>query len=134
MGWCTSSTPVSACHAPLSSHLRYCGVLGATGSYLAVYSFLFLSTTHHLGKDFISPSASSSGFVAQMTIWHNLLGIWLWRYLVNAVESIQIPGLINVRGWILYHLPSYYLWMTVVFFVMMLTRKTASGGVSRERR
>lgn len=68
-----------------------------------------------------------------MTVWHNLLGIWLWRYLVNAVESIQIPGIISVRGWILYHFPSYYLWMTVVFFVMMLSKKTASHGVSRAR-
>lgn len=110
--------------------VRWIGFLGSSGSYLAVYIFLFISTTHHLGKDFISPTESSSGFAAQMTIWHNLLAIWLWRYLISAVEGIAIPGLISVRGWITYHLPSYYLWITALFFSMLLTKKTASSGVS----
>ena len=110
---------------------RWTGLLGSTGSYMSVYVFLFISTTHHLGKDFVTPSASSSGFSAQMTIWHNLLAIWLWRCLLSAVEGLQIPGVISVQGWILYHLPSYYLWITGAFFLMLMTKKTASGGVSR---
>ena len=109
---------------------RWSGFLGSSGSYLAVYFFLFLQTTNHLGKDFISPTESSSGWTSQMTIWHNLLAIWLWRYLISAIETVQIPGIISVKGWILYHLPSYYLWTTALFFVMLLTKKTASGGVS----
>jgi len=110
--------------------IRWVGVLGASGSYLAVYVFLFIATTHHLGKDFFSPSNSSSAFAAQMTIWHNLLAIWSWRYLISAVESLSIPGLISIRSWVTYHLPSYYLWVTAFFFLMLLTKKTASGGVS----
>jgi hypothetical protein len=112
------------------SNVSWVGFLGTSGSYFAVYIFLFISTSHHLGKDFISPSDSSSGFAAQMTIWHNLLAIWLWRYLISAVESLSIPGIISVRGWITYHLPSYYLWITTVFFLMLVTKKTASSGVS----
>jgi hypothetical protein len=75
------------------SNVSWVGFLGTSGSYFAVYIFLFISTSHHLGKDFISPSDSSSGFAAQMTIWHNLLAIWLWRYLISAVESLSIPGI-----------------------------------------
>lgn len=111
--------------------VRWTGLLGATGSYLSSYIFLLVFTIHSLGRDYISPTESSSGFQAQQTIWHNLLAIWLWRYLVSAVEGLSVPGLISVRGWVMYHMPSYYLWVTAFFMGMLLTKKTASGGVSR---
>ena len=105
-------------------------MLGATGSYMVVFGILGLATVNHVGKTFISPTTSSSGFSSQMTIWHNLLAIWLWRYLVSAIEGIGIPGVVSVLGWIQYHLPSYFLWMTGFFFAMLMTAKTASSGVS----
>lgn len=106
------------------------GLLGSTASYLSSYVFLLTTTMHNLGRDLILPSESSSGWTAQQTIWHNLLAIWLWRYLITAVEGLSIPGLISVRGWILHHLPSYYLWITAFFIGMLVTPKTAHGGVS----
>lgn len=117
------------------SPISWSGVLGATGSYISVYVFLFVTTTHHVGKSYIKPDESSSGFTKQMTIWHNLMAIWLWRYLISAIEGLSVPGVISVLGWITYHLPSYFLWMTGVFFAMLLTKKTASGsGVSDDVR
>ena len=106
-------------------------MLGATGAYLMVFVVLAFATTNHVGKEYISPAKSSSGFVKQMTVWHNLLAIWLGRILISAIERLQIPGVISISGWIQYHLPSYFLWMTALFFGMLLTKKTASSsGVS----
>ncbi|WWD19771.1 hypothetical protein CI109_104235 [Kwoniella shandongensis] len=59
-----------------------------------------------------------------MTTWHNLLAIWLWRFLVSAIEGISIPGLISVIGLILHYIPSYFLWMTGFMFAMLMTKKT----------
>jgi len=110
---------------------RWQGVLAANSSYMLIWGLFALSTINSVGKEFVSPSKSSSGFTRQMTIWHNLLGLWLWRYLVSAVESISIPGVVSVTGLITYHLPSYFLWMTGAFVGMLLTPKTASSdGVS----
>ncbi|WVF67247.1 hypothetical protein IAT40_001995 [Kwoniella sp. CBS 6097] len=104
--------------------LFWIGYLGSIAAYLIVWAFLALSTINSLGRPFIKKDESSSGFYRQMKIWHNLLAIWLWRYLISAIEDISIPGLISVIGLIQYYLPSYFLWMTGFMFAMLMTKKT----------
>ncbi|WVR03249.1 hypothetical protein IAU60_000240 [Kwoniella sp. DSM 27419] len=104
--------------------LFWIGYLGSTAAYVTVWAFLALSTINSLGRPFIRKEDSSSGFYTQMTIWHNLLAIWLWRYLISAIEGISIPGLVSVIGIIQYHLPSYFLWVIGFMFAMLMTKKT----------
>ncbi|KAK8853343.1 hypothetical protein IAR55_004047 [Kwoniella newhampshirensis] len=104
--------------------LFWVGYLGGTAAYVAVWFFLAFSTIDNLGRTFISKEESSTGFYAQMTIWHNLLAIWLWRFLISAIEGISVPGLISVIGLILHYIPSYFLWMTGFMFAMLMTKKT----------
>ncbi|WRT70074.1 uncharacterized protein IL334_007068 [Kwoniella shivajii] len=104
--------------------LFWVGYLGSTAAYVAVWCYLALSTIDTLGRTFIKKDESSSGFFRQMKIWHNLLAIWLWRYLISAIEGISIPGLISVIGLIQYYLPTYFLWMTGFMFAMLMTKKT----------
>ena len=61
-----------------------------------------------------------------MIVWHNLLAIWLWRYFVSALEAIGIPGIVSVLGLMLYYIPTYFLWMTGFFFLMLITKKIGS--------
>ena len=68
---------------------------------------------------------STSAYVKLMVAWHNLLAIWLWRYLISAIENISVPGVFSVAGWAEYHLPTYWLWMTAWIGAMLLTKKTA---------
>ena len=62
-----------------------------------------------------------------MITWHNLLAIWLWRYIISALEGISIPGVVSVIELITYHLPSYFLWVTAFMFAMMVTEKKVDG-------
>ncbi|ORX38546.1 SPX domain-domain-containing protein [Kockovaella imperatae] len=126
-GFVGSDQTTAFLSAGILALLLWAGILGSTGSYIVVFVVLMGATTHHVGKEYISAKDSSSGFSKQMTIWHNLMAIWLWRYLVSAVEGLHIPGVISVLGWIQYHLPTYFLWMTAIFFGMLLTQKTASS-------
>jgi len=100
------------------------GAMGGVGSYLTIWCILALSTIDQLGKDYTF--ASGKGFAAQMSTWHNLLAIWLWRYLVSAWEGLSIPGVISITGVITHYLPSYYLWITAFLFAMLITDKRAS--------
>ncbi|RSH93528.1 hypothetical protein EHS25_007886 [Saitozyma podzolica] len=102
------------------------GYLGATASYLSTWFFIALSTLSHLSRP-LADKADKEAYRAQQTVWHNLLALWLWRYLISAVESITVPGLISVMGLILHYLPSYFLWMTAFFLGMMVTKKTREG-------
>ena len=71
-----------------------------------------------------------SGYKEQQAEWHNLLAIWLWRYLFGTVESIAIPGVISVIGLVLTYLPTYFMWQTAFMVAMLFAEKTGSGGVS----
>lgn len=112
--------------------LSWVGYLGATASYLSTWFFLALSTLSHLSRPLADKAdkADKEAYRAQQAVWHNLLAIWLWRYLISTVESITVPGLISVMGLILHYLPSYFLWMTAFFLGMMVTKKTREGNVS----
>ncbi|WVW81461.1 hypothetical protein I302_103455 [Kwoniella bestiolae CBS 10118] len=103
--------------------LFWIGYLGSLACYLIVWAFLSLSTINTLGAPFISKEDSSSGFYRQMKIWHCTMAIWLWRYLVSAIEGISIPGIISMIGLIQHYLPSYFLWMTGFWFAMLMTKK-----------
>jgi hypothetical protein len=106
------------------------GYLGSTSSYLVAWSFLALGTINTLSRP-LADKTDKDAFLSQQTIWHNLLAIWLWRYLISAVEGVSVPGLISVMGLILHYLPSYFLWMTAFFVSMMVTKKTRERYVSR---
>ncbi len=111
-------------HMAVADHcVSWGGVLGGFGSYLVIWAFLGMSTLITLGKDYIS--ARSSRFAGQMTIWHNLLAIWLWRYLMSAIEGICFPGIVSVLDLINHYLPSYFLWSTGLLLGMLVTKKTA---------
>ncbi|OCF43668.1 hypothetical protein I317_02418 [Kwoniella heveanensis CBS 569] len=113
--------------------LFWIGYLGSIAAYLIVWAFLALSTINSLGHPFIKKDESSSGFYRQMKIWHNLLAIWLWRYLISMIEGISIPGLISMIGLIQYYLPSYFLWVTGFMFAMLMTKKTETSHRRRGR-
>ncbi|WWC64759.1 uncharacterized protein I303_107370 [Kwoniella dejecticola CBS 10117] len=104
--------------------LFWVGYLESVAAYVTVWCFLALSTVNTLGETFVAKDESSSGFFRQMKIWHNLMAIWLWRYLISAIEGIAIPGIVSVIGLIQYYLPSYFLWMTGFMFAMLMTKKT----------
>lgn len=70
------------------------------------------------------PTRADETYKPQMIIWHNLLAIWLWRYFISALEAIGIPGIVSVLGLILYYIPTYFLWVTGFFFLMLVTKKT----------
>ena len=120
MTWVLSITSIR-----LFGFNSYVGALGGLGSYLTIWSFLSISTINTVGQTYISPKSSSSEYIAQMIIWHNLLAIWLWRFLISGIEHISIPGLVSGLDLILHYLPSYFLWMTVFLFGMLVTEKTA---------
>ncbi|CAD6589433.1 MAG: hypothetical protein TREMPRED_005354 [Tremellales sp. Tagirdzhanova-0007] len=105
--------------------LLYTSILGVLGSYLTIWAFLAISTINSLGRDFVSSRAATE-FASQMTIWHNLLAIWLWRYLISAIEGITVPGVVSMVGLITHYFPSYFLWVTVFLFAMLVTKKTAN--------
>lgn len=94
-----------------------------------MWAFLTLQSISALGEDVV-PSTDREGFKAQQTVWHNLLAIWLWRYLLSAVESISIPGLVSVIGLILFYVPSWFLWSTAFMYAMIATPKTEDKRVS----
>jgi hypothetical protein len=68
----------------------------------------------------------SSKYTPQMTVWHNTLAIWLWRYLIATIEGLSIPGMISALQLIVYHVPTYFLWGTGFLTLMLLTPQTAS--------
>ena len=82
------------------------------------------STINALGADLAE--SKDPGYKPQMIVWHNLLAIWLWRYFVSAIEGIGIPGIVSILGLLLYYIPTYFLWMTGFFFLMLITKKIGS--------
>ena len=82
------------------------------------------STINALGADLAD--AKDPLYKPQMIVWHNLLAIWLWRYFVSALEAIGIPGIVSILGLLLYYIPTYFLWMTGFFFLMLITKKIGS--------
>jgi len=85
---------------------------------------LAFSTINALGADLAD--AKDALYKPQMIVWHNLLAIWLWRYFVSAIEGIGIPGIVSILGLLLYYIPTYFLWMTGFFFLMLITKKIGS--------
>jgi hypothetical protein len=45
---------------------------------------------------------------------------------VSAIEGIGIPGIVSILGLLLYYIPTYFLWMTGFFFLMLITKKIGS--------
>jgi hypothetical protein len=102
----------------------YTGYIGSSGSYLAVWGYLAFFTVDALGKNMAT--RESSKYTPQMTVWHNTLAIWLWRYLIATIEGLSIPGMISALQLIVYHVPTYFLWGTGLLTLMLLTPQTAS--------
>jgi hypothetical protein len=95
-----------------------------------VWTVLTFHTVHALSKPIPDKTADSTAYKEQQTIWHNLLAIWLWRYLFTAVEGVTVPGLMSVIGLITFYLPSYFLWNTAFMFGMLMTKKVSESRVS----
>jgi hypothetical protein len=96
---------------------------------MAVWAVLTFHTIQAISKPIIEKS-DPTAFKEQGTIWHNLLAIWLWRYLFSAVEGISLPGIVSVLGLITHYLPSYFLWNTAFMFGMLVTKKVSASRVS----
>lgn len=109
---------------------RWLGYLGALGSYIALWTVLAFHTINSLAAKEVDKDKDRSGYKEQQAEWHNLLAIWLWRYLFGTVESIAIPGVISVIGLVLTYLPTYFMWQTAFMVAMLFAEKTGSGGVS----
>jgi len=84
-----------------------------------MWCYLVYLTAEALGKKYVAKAASASGYEAQMVVWHNLLAIWVWRYLFSAIDG--------VRDIIEYYLPSYAVWVTLIMLAMIGTTMTASN-------
>lgn len=97
---------------------------------MAVWTVITFHTIKSISSSIVDKTADPSGYKAQQNIWHNLLAIWLWRYLFTAVEGISVPGLMSVIGLITFYLPSYFLWNTAFMFGMLVTKKVSEGKVS----
>jgi hypothetical protein len=91
---------------------------------------LTFHTVHAIAEPVVDKAADPGAYKEQGTIWHNLLAIWLWRYLFTAVEAVSVPGLISVIGLITFYLPSYFLWNTAFMFGMLMTKKVSESRVS----
>ncbi|KAL7424484.1 hypothetical protein Q5752_000168 [Cryptotrichosporon argae] len=110
----------------LTALLFWIGYLGATGSYLVVWSYLCLQTVLSAGAPALPET--SRGFAAQMAAWHNMLAIWLWRALVGTLDGMAVPGVVSARALLQYYVPSYNLWITALLVGMLVTRKTEKRG------
>ncbi|WVQ74369.1 hypothetical protein IAR50_003969 [Cryptococcus sp. DSM 104548] len=106
------------------------GLLREATAYLIIWGTMSLSTISATSQDQVSKAKDSSGYYSQMTVWHNLLAIWLWGLLISSVESFAIPGLVSAKDLILYHLPSYFLWVTVFMLAAMMTKKTEKSHIA----
>ncbi|ORY34942.1 hypothetical protein BCR39DRAFT_490578 [Naematelia encephala] len=104
--------------------LFWVGYLGSTGSFLTIWFFLAISTINTIGEYVPDQTTQLEYYRTQQTIWHNLLAIWMFRFLISTLESISIPGLVSLLDVVLHHLPSYFLWITIFLFAMLLTKKT----------
>lgn len=101
---------------------------------MAVWTVLTFHTIKSISSPIVDKTADPAGYKVQQNIWHNLLAIWLWRYLFTAVEGISVPGLMSVIGLITFYLPSYFLWNTAFMFGMLVTKKVSEGKVSANAR
>ncbi|OWZ67530.1 hypothetical protein AYX14_05672 [Cryptococcus neoformans] len=101
------------------------GYLGAKAAYFIIWAFLGVSTVNAFGQPLKSKEANSVKYYKQMTVWHNLMAIWLWRILISAIEGINIPGIASATGIILHYMPTFYLWAAVFMLSMLVTKKSA---------
>ncbi|ODN73416.1 hypothetical protein L202_07941 [Cryptococcus amylolentus CBS 6039] len=106
------------------------GLLRETTAYLLIWGSILLSTVKVISQDQVQKQQDPAGYYNQMTVWHNLLAIWLWGFLISTIQSLAIPGLVSIKDLILYHLPSYFLWATLFILAMMLTKKTEKSHVA----
>lgn len=84
-----------------------------------------MSTVNAFGQPLKSKEANSVKYYKQMTVWHNLMAIWLWRISISAIEGINIPGIASATGIILHYMPTFYLWAAVFMLSMLVTKKSA---------
>ncbi|WVN89269.1 uncharacterized protein L203_104490 [Cryptococcus depauperatus CBS 7841] len=89
--------------------LFYVGSVGSLAVYVAVWAYLSISTITMLGRRLVKKEESSSQHYKQMTNWHNTMAIWLWRFIISAMEGIHIPGIISAMDLILHYIPTYFL-------------------------
>ncbi|WVO16718.1 hypothetical protein L204_104399 [Cryptococcus depauperatus] len=110
--------------------LFYVGSVGSLAVYVAAWAYLSISTITMLGRRLVKKEESSSQHYKQMTNWHNTMAIWLWRFIISAMEGIHIPGIISAMDLILHYIPTYFLWATGFMFAMLMTKKTEKNHVS----
>ncbi|KIY35115.1 hypothetical protein I305_02682 [Cryptococcus gattii E566] len=106
--------------------MLWAGYLGGQAAYFIIWAFICLSTVNALGQPLKSKEVSSTQYYKQMTVWHNLMAIWLWRLLISAIEGTNIPGVASAIDLVSYYIPNFYLWVTVFIFAALVTKKTAN--------
>ncbi|KIR34249.1 hypothetical protein I352_03486 [Cryptococcus deuterogattii MMRL2647] len=105
--------------------MLWAGYLGGQAAYFIIWAFVCLSTVNALGQPLKSKETSSTQYYKQMTVWHNLMAIWLWRLLISVIEGTNIPGIASAIDFVLYYIPNFYLWVTVFIFAALVTKQTA---------
>nr|KIR44948.1 hypothetical protein I312_05921 [Cryptococcus bacillisporus CA1280] len=105
--------------------MLWAGYLGDQAVYFIIWAFICLSTANVLGQPLKSKEVSSTQYYKQMTVWHNLMAIWLWKLLISAIEGTNIPGIASAIDLVLYYIPNFYLWVTVFIFAALVAKKTA---------
>nr|ODN93588.1 hypothetical protein L204_04769 [Cryptococcus depauperatus CBS 7855] len=110
--------------------LFYVGSVGSLAVYVAAWAYLSISTITMLGRRLVKKEESSSQHYKQMTNWHNTMAIWLWRFIISAMEGIHIPGIISAMDLILHYIPTYFLWATGFMFAMLMTKKTEKNHIA----
>ena len=97
---------------------------------MALWAVLTFHTVNSLAAGVRDKDKDREKYKKQQAEWHNLLAMWLWRFLFTTVESVEVPGVVSVIGLILTYLPTYFIWQSAFMLTMLMTDKTGSGGVS----
>lgn len=118
---------------PLTGPPSYIGYLGHLAAYVLTFALLMAQTLQVFGTPEIDvpPEAALEGLHLQLVGCHSLIAMWGWRTLTSAIEELEIPPLFSLRGLIVHYVPTYYLWITLLFVAMVATTPEHNETVSR---
>ncbi|WOO86181.1 uncharacterized protein LOC62_07G009669 [Vanrija pseudolonga] len=103
--------------------LFYIGYLGHIAAYVLTFALLMAQTLQVFGtpEAAVPPEAALEGLHLQLVGCHSLIAMWGWRTITSAIEELEIPPFFSLRGLIVHYVPTYYLWITLLFVAMVAT-------------
>ncbi|KAL1405107.1 hypothetical protein Q8F55_008730 [Vanrija albida] len=107
--------------------LFYIGYLGHLAAYVLTFLLLMAQTLQVYGTPIPVDEEGKptvEGVHAQLIGCHGLIAMWAIRVLVTAFEEFEVPGIFSLRGLVVHYIPTYYLWITLLFVAMVATTPT----------